>query len=253
MIKYDLNQPELKQETGMKEWTGDNTQAFAVMSRQAVREFDRRVIDLLKIPGVVLMENAGRSCAELILNELEGIDEPHVCIFCGSGNNGGDGFVIARHLFNQGVRVEVVLCADRAKVQGDAKVNLTVCEAINVPIDVVDIESPTVYRQLQQFVLGCDLLVDALLGTGLTGDLKSPMALLISSLNAHNIPIIAVDIPSGLDCDTGLPLPVCIEAKATVTFAAIKKGFVECAESRTATGRVFVADIGILPSIFEQR
>lgn len=235
----------------MKQWTGDNTQAFAVMSRQAVRDFDRRAIETLKIPGVVLMENAGRSCAELILKELEGVNDPHVCVFCGAGNNGGDGFVIARHLFNAGVGVGVVLCADRAKVRGDAQVNLAVCEAMLLPIEVVDIESPEVFQQIETMVLGCNLLVDALLGTGLSGELKSPTALLISSLNAHNIPIIAVDIPSGLDCDTGLPLPVCIEATATVTFAAIKKGFVECPESRTATGRVFVADIGVLPGIFE--
>ena len=117
-------------------------------------------------------------------------------------------------------------------------------------MDTVDIESPDVYRIIEERVQGCDWLVDALLGTGLSGELKSPTALLISSLNAHNIPIIAVDIPSGMDCDTGLPLPVCIEAQATVTFAAIKQGFVTCTESRTATGRVFVADIGITPASF---
>jgi NAD(P)H-hydrate epimerase len=87
--------------------------------------------------------------------------------------------------------------------------------------------------------------VDALLGTGLQDELTPSMALLISCVNSHNIPIVAVDIPSGMDCDRGIPLPVCIEAAATVTFVAIKKGFIENVESRNATGRVFVADIGI--------
>lgn len=234
----------------VREWTGNNTKQFAVMSRQAVRDFDRRAIEQMQIPGVVLMENAGRNCAELILEQLGGIRDPRVCIFCGAGNNGGDGFVIARHLFNQGVRVHIVICTTTAKIKGDAKANYDICRAMKLPMDTVDIESPDVYRIIEERVQGCDLLVDALLGTGLSGELKSPTALLISSLNAHNIPIIAVDIPSGMDCDTGLPLPVCIEAQATVTFAAIKQGFVTCTESRTATGRVFVADIGITPASF---
>jgi NAD(P)H-hydrate epimerase len=236
----------------VQEWTGANTALFSVMSRRAVREFDWRAMDELKIPGIVLMENAGRSCAEWILKKLAPAARRRVCIFCGSGNNGGDGFVIARHLFNHSVRVHIVICADTAKITGDAKVNYDICREMRLTMDTVDIESPDVYRIIEERVLGCDLLVDALLGTGLSGELKSPTALLISSLNAHNIPIIAVDIPSGMDCDTGLPLPVCIEAQATVTFAAIKKGFVECSESRTATGRVFVADIGILPGALER-
>lgn len=236
----------------MKEWTGHNTALFSVMSRREVREFDRRATDELKIPSIVLMENAGRNCAEWIVKKLEPPAQRRVCIFCGSGNNGGDGFVIARHLFNAGVSVHVVVCADPAKIKGDAKINFDICRAMHLPLDAVDIESPGVCRQIETVVLGCDFLVDALLGTGIEGELKSPVALLISSLNAHNIPIIAVDIPSGMDCDTGQPLPVCIEAQATVTFAAVKKGFVESSESRTATGRVFVADIGIIPAALDQ-
>ena len=192
------------------------------------------------------MENAGRSCADLILHTLEGHSKPKVCIFCGSGNNGGDGFVIGRHLFNQGVGVNIVICTDPAKIKGDAKINFEICRKMNLSIDVLDIESADVCKDIEGHVKDCDLLVDALLGTGLSGELKSPPALLIRCLNAHNLPIVAVDIPSGMDCDTGFPLPVCIEAATTVTFAAIKKGFVECPESRTATGRVFVADIGIV-------
>ena len=226
----------------MREWTGDNTDEFAVMTRQEVRDFDAWAINTMEIPGVVLMENAARSCVGLILQLLEGYSAPKVCVFCGSGNNGGDGFVIARHLFNKGVSVNIVICADPAKIRGDAKVNFDVCRNMNLSTESVDI-----CKGIEKHVQGCDLLVDAILGTGMSGELKSSLALLIRCINAGNQPIVAVDIPSGMDCDTGLPLPVCIEAQATVTFVAIKKGFVECIESEAATGRVFVADIGITP------
>ncbi len=231
----------------MKEWTVDNTDEFSVMTRQQVRDFDAWAINSMNIPGVVLMENAGHNCASLILQMLEGKTAPTVCIFCGAGNNGGDGFVIARHLFNHGVAVTIVMCADPVKITGDAQINYQICRNMRLPIQVLDIESDSLCVNVENAAEGCYLLVDAIFGTGLSGELRSAYALLVSCINSHNIPIVAVDIPSGLDCDTGLPLPVCIEAQATVTFAAIKKGFTECLESRRATGRVFVADIGITP------
>ena len=231
----------------MQEWTGDNTDELAVMTRQQVRDFDAWAIHEMGIPGVVLMENAALSCSELILQMLEGNSAPKVCIFCGSGNNGGDGFVVARQLFNQGVSVKIVICADPVKIKGDAKINYDICRNMNLSIHAIDIESVDVCKEIEECVQGCDLLVDAILGTGMSGELKSSLTLLISCINSHNLPIVAIDIPSGMDCDKGLPLPVCIEAKATVTFVAIKKGFAECRESAAATGRVFVADIGITP------
>ena len=233
----------------MKEWTGDNTDEFSVMTRRQVRRFDAWAMGSMTIPGVVLMENAGRNCASLILQMLEGKTAPTVCIFCGAGNNGGDGFVIARQLFNHGVAVKIVMCADPVKITGDAKINHEICRSMGLPIQVLDVESDSLCVDVEKAARGCDLLVDAIFGTGLAGELRSAYAVLISCINSHNIPIMAVDIPSGMDCDTGLPLPVCIEAQATVTFAAIKKGFTENPESRRATGRVFVADIGITPQL----
>ncbi|MEN8127755.1 MAG: NAD(P)H-hydrate epimerase [Planctomycetota bacterium] len=232
----------------MKEWTGGNTSDFAVMDWQTVLGFDAWAIHEMGIPGVVLMENAARNCTQVILEHFSEQVKAGVCVFCGGGNNGGDGFVIARHLFNHGISVKVVLCADPAKITGDAKVNFDICGKTNLPIQVLDIELDTLCRDVEDAIDHCGLLVDALLGTGLQGELKSSMALLISCINSHNIPIVAVDIPSGLDCDAGGPLPVSIEAAATVTFVALKKGFVENPDSRTATGRVFVADIGVTPT-----
>ena len=232
----------------MKEWTGDNTDEFVVMSRQEVRDFDAWAIQQIRIPGVVLMENAGRSCADQTLKILNESGGSRVCVFCGAGNNGGDGFVIARHLFNRGIEVRIAIFSDPEKISGDARINYDICRDMNLAIEMLDLSSELAPKEIERLVLDCDMLVDAVFGTGLRGELRSEYALLISCLNAHNLPIVAVDIPSGLDCDTGLPLPVCIEAAATVTFAALKQGFAVNAKSRTATGRVFVADIGITPT-----
>jgi len=194
------------------------------------------------------MENAAINCTDIIIKHFFDETKEGVCIFCAGGNNGGDGFVIERHLFNHGLPVKVVLCADPVKIRGDAKINFDICVKTGLSITQLDITSADLFRDVEDVVAGCGLLVDALLGTGLQGHLKEPIALLISSVNSHNLPIVAVDIPSGLDCDTGQPLPVSIEAAATVTFVALKKGFVDNADSRKATGRVFVADIGITPT-----
>jgi len=104
-----------------------------VMTRAQVRAVDQWAINTLGIPGVALMENAGRSCAELIKEKLAETSEPKVCIFCGTGNNGGDGYVIARHLLNGGFKVTVVICGDRSKIKGNAKINLDILERMGRP------------------------------------------------------------------------------------------------------------------------
>ncbi len=229
----------------MREWTGDNWDGFCLMSRDEVRGFDAWAIDEMGIPGVVLMENAARGCLQVIDVLFGAVCTSGVCIFCGTGNNGGDGFVIARHLFNRGVSVRVVVCGEPGRIKGDAKVNYDICLKMGLSVSVLEPASADMCRVVEDAVSGCGLVVDALLGTGLTGALKEPMALLVSAINSHNVPIVAVDIPSGMACDTGEALPVCIEAEATVTFVAVKKGFAENPTSRQATGRVFVADVGI--------
>lgn len=217
-----------------------------VMTRDEVRAFDNWAINTLGLPGVVLMENAGRSCAELIKDRLKHIPKPKVCIFCGTGNNGGDGSVIARHLINSGFNVVVVLCGDRDKVKGDAKINLDVLERLGQRIERLDLKSNNVAGQVQKFAAGADMVIDALFGTGLSGQLSSEYKALIESINAQGRPILAVDIPSGLDCDTGEPLGAAIKASYTVTFVAVKKGFTASTAAQW-TGEVFVASIGVEP------
>jgi len=218
-----------------------------VMSRDEVRAFDARAINALGIPGVVLMENAGRSCAELIREKLCGIESPKVCVFCGTGNNGGDGYVIARHLLNSGIEVAVMLCGAREKVKGDARTNLEILERQGLAIERLDVQHGDGGGLLRGFAVDADVIVDALFGTGLHGQLKAEYVGLIEEINSLGRPIVAVDIPSGLDCDTGEPLGAAIKAVSTVTFVAVKKGFVSSAVAEAYTGEVVVASIGVEP------
>lgn len=218
-----------------------------VMSRDQTRAFDAWAINTLGIPSVALMENAGRSCAELIKDKLKNIAKPKVCIFCGTGNNGGDGYVIARHLLNSNYKVTVVLCGDRNKVKGDAKTNLDILEKIGQSIEQLNLDDDDIPGRVKTFASDADILVDAIFGTGLTGQLSAEYKELLESINSQKRPIWAVDIPSGLDCDTGEPLGLAIRASCTVTFAAVKKGFTT-AKANAYTGEIFVASIGAEPA-----
>lgn len=227
----------------MKKFQPD--QKCLLMSRDEVRAFDAWAINELGIPGIVLMENAGRSCAQFIIETLSKVKKPKVCIFCGTGNNGGDGFVIARHLLNAGFAVTVVVCGNIAKIRSDARVNLDILTGLGLKIerlamDGVDNADDCVAVAAQN----AEMIVDAIFGTGLTGILRDEYKRLIEGINGLGCPILSVDIPSGLDCDTGQPLGAAIKANCTVTFVAVKKGFVlEIAGAYT--GDIFIASIGV--------
>jgi NAD(P)H-hydrate epimerase len=180
--------------------------------------------------GAMLMENAGRGVADRLC--ALGIGGP-VIICCGAGNNGGDGFVIARHLDLRGLEVRVLLAADPAKLAGDAALNHRVLSASDVPIEAFD------ERQLA----GADWIVDCLLGTGARGEPRPPLDRIIDAINAAGVPVMAVDVPSGLDCDTGQAAMHTIRARHTCTFVAMKPGFLVPA-AREFTGEVHVCDIG---------
>jgi NAD(P)H-hydrate epimerase len=209
------------------------------LSRDEVRDIDRRAIDEFGLPGIVLMENAGRGAAERLLDL--GISGP-VVICAGKGNNGGDGFVIARHLDLAGCDARVVLCADSQALTGDAAINYRVVEAAGIPIRVLgSAPDPAAFAvELRR----ADWIVDALLGTGTRGQIAEPLASLIEAINHSGRRVFAVDLPSGLDCDTGLPLGACVRADHTSTFVAPKRGF-DNPDSRGWTGTVHVVDIGV--------
>jgi NAD(P)H-hydrate epimerase len=218
-----------------------------IMSRAEVRSVDAWAINEIGVPGAVLMENAGRSCAELIIEKLGGTGEPAVCVFCGTGNNGGDGYVIARHLLNAGFKVRVFLCGRREKVAGDARINLEVLERLGYTVDPLDLTSDDIKARVGALAGQADMIVDALFGTGLQGPLRDDYQVLVDAINALERPILAVDIPSGLDCDTGLPLGTAIRAAWTVSFVAVKRGFAAGTEAGQYTGEVYIASIGVEP------
>lgn len=205
-----------------------------VLTRQQVRDVDRRALMEFGLSGLVLMENAGRNSAEL-LRSL-GIVGP-VVICCGKGNNGGDGFVIARHLENAGINVRVLLCVDPKSLTGDAAANLFVLQQAKTPV----VEPPIDW---QAELSNADWIVDALLGTGTVGTIREPFLSAINAINDAKRRVFAIDIPSGLDCDTGQPLGDCVRADHTATFVARKPGFV-VAGANNWTGKVHVIDIGV--------
>lgn len=218
-----------------------------VMTREQVRAFDQWAINTLGIPGIVLMENAGRSCAEILEEKLEDLCEPKICIFCGTGNNGGDGYVIARCLLNKAFNVKVIICGERAKIKGDAETNLQILECLTGPVAEVKLDQENIKDVVQKVAADADFIVDAVFGTGLKGTLKKTHKRLIEGINALGQPVLAVDIPSGLDCDTGRPMGAAIKADYTVTFVAVKKGFVKNERAVRYTGHIFTASIGIDP------
>ena len=219
-----------------------------VLSRDQVRAFDAHAINELGIPGVVLMENAGRSCAELIKEKLTDVEKPKVCIFCGTGNNGGDGYVIARHLLNSRLDVRVIICGSKDKVKGDARLNLDVLEAMGQAVEQLNLEQQDIGRCVGRLADGANMLVDAVFGTGPQGKLTEKYQQLIEAINSQDKQILAVDIPSGLDCDTARPLGAAVKANFTVTFVALKKGFINEAAAQF-TGQIFIASIGVEPDV----
>jgi NAD(P)H-hydrate epimerase len=216
--------------------TGLVTMTAMELSRDQVRAIDRRAIDDFGVPGVVLMENAGRGAAEVLIRL--GISGP-VIVCCGKGNNGGDGFVIARHLDNHGQSVRVFLFARPEELTGDAAVNYHIIEKAGLAITRFgpDVAAEALRRELA----GAAWVVDALFGTGLSGPVRPPFDRVIEAVNRSGTRVLAVDIPSGLDCDTGQPLGPTVRAEHTVTFVARKKGF---AAAKEWTGEVHVVDIG---------
>ncbi len=221
----------------------EGDRSVRALTRDEVRDIDRRAVEEYGLPGIVLMENAGRGCAELLLRlGATGRERGRVMVCCGKGNNGGDGYVIARHLENAGCRVEVLLFCNPADVAGDAAINLHVLMAAETPVRCGGTAVPR--ADLDRLLRGAEWIVDALLGTGTQGEVREPYCTAIAAINGSGGRVFAVDLPSGLDCDTGTPLGPCVRAQDTGTFVAPKKGF-EAPAAAEYTGRVHVVDIGV--------
>ena len=213
------------------------------LSRQQVREVDRRAIEDWTVPGVVLMENAGRGATDAIVGLLGAVASKRIAIVAGSGNNGGDGFVIARHLDLRGANVTLFLVGRREKMTPDAKVNFAILEKLD--FDIRDCAAEGM-GPLADELGQCDLVVDAVGGTGISGPLRGDAAAAVEQINAAGKPVVAIDIPTGLDCDTGETPSPTVKANLTVTFVARKIGF-DAPGADGYTGQVIVADIGVKP------
>ena len=208
------------------------------LNRLQSRRVDRLAIEEYGISGLVLMENAGRGVADTLC-ELR-IAGP-VVICCGKGNNAGDGFVIARHLDLRGFAVRVLLWAAKEELAGDAAANFRILEKTRVPIVPFGSDHDT--ARFSEELAGAAWIVDALLGTGARGEPRPPFDAVIDQINAAAAPRLAVDLPSGLDCDTGQAARHTIRAAHTCTFFAPKTGFFTPGADRY-TGELHVLDIG---------
>jgi NAD(P)H-hydrate epimerase len=213
------------------------------LTRDEVRAIDRRAIEDYGLPGVVLMENAGRGAAELLL--VQGIHGP-VLICCGGGNNGGDGYVIARHLDIAGIPVRILALVPPEELSGDAATQAAVIRRCGVPILVLPQDGDAVANELA----AAEWIVDALLGTGMRGNVRPPYDDLIDAINRAPGKVLAVDLPSGLDCDLGVPLGSCIRADLTTTFVARKRGF-NVPTAAPYLGQVHVIGIGAPRDLIE--
>lgn len=227
----------------------------------------------LGLPGIVLMENAAINAAAAVLDLIDndlGLEpwQARVAVVCGGGNNGGDGFAVARHLSNWGGDVSVWALKPIDQIEGDAAVNARVVRAMG--LRVVEARSPEVMDATAEGVSagevdtawdGCAVVIDAVLGTGFGGggSIREPAASAIRAINgvrerrgglASPI-IVSLDVPSGLDCDTGEAADVTVRADVTVTFAGMKLGFIPRPAERWV-GRVLVADIGVPPELIEE-
>jgi len=215
--------------------------AIKFISSSKMRKIDSLATAKFGIPSLILMENAGRSVA----CEAEGMirsKAASIAIFCGYGNNGGDGFVVARHLVNRGYKVVIYVVGKQKKMSKDTKMNFDIINKMRIMVRKI-----TDQRQINiatRHIGKRQLIIDAVFGIGLKGRLDTFYCYLFKKINSSNIPILSIDIPSGLDADRGIPLPIAIKAKKTMTMGLAKKGFMN-PSAKKYLGRVIVADISL--------
>jgi len=216
------------------------------VTRETMQAIDRRAIEEYGIPALVLMEHAGKGVAEICMKHF-GV-QSSVAVACGKGNNGGDGFVAARHLWNAGVRVDLYLFAEESSLKPDPRVYFEICKKLGMPITSVDLNQklawhPNIFQKHAVWV-------DALFGVGLKNRLREPYLLWIHALNRAERDVLAVDIPSGLDANTGEVMGAAVKAQVTAAMALPKTGFYK-GEGPSSTGKIEVVDIGLPRTLLE--
>lgn len=203
-----------------------------IVTRKTAREIDRRTIEEFGVPSMVLMENAGRAVARVVMDEYPSAEK--IAVVCGGGNNAGDGFVAARHLTSAGKNASVYLAEKRRKYKGDSKTNLEALFTAGTNVRELEGRLPR--------AKDADVIVDAVFGTGLDRDVSGFYEKLVKFMNGSGKPVVSADLPSGLDSDTGKPLGAAVRADVTVTFAHAKLGM--CLHPGVGlSGKIYVANI----------
>lgn len=220
-----------------------------LVTAKEMQQMDQKTIHHTGIPGRILMENAGLGAFRFMCRCFPNIENASVGIIAGRGNNGGDGFVIARYLAQKNIPAKVYLLSKKGRVKGDAKANLDLIKTFNIPL--VEIPDPETFKNCKRAMRGHDIYVDAIFGTGLNADVRGYFKDVIQFVNRLGKPVFAVDIPSGLNADTGQVCGVCIKARATATFAYPKIGHMVY-PGPEYTGNLHIVDIGIPGSVADE-
>ena len=218
-----------------------------LVNAEQMQKMDKETIEDFGIPGIVLMESAGRGAFDIIMREFSDIHSMEVCVLAGRGNNGGDAFVIARYLMEQNIAVNIFLLSAIDKVKGDARTNLDLARnlaAKHPNATLTEVPDAETFEELKEEILDHDLFVDGILGTGLTSDVRGFFKDVIETVNLSRQPVFSIDIPSGVNADTGKPCGTAIRATATATFGHAKTGHI-LHPGDEYTGTLAVIDIGI--------
>lgn len=219
-----------------------------VVSAEEMRWCDEAATRSYLIPSLLLMENAGAGVARLLMERFSPLSEKTILILCGKGNNAGDGFVAARHLFNERTTLLVMLLNSAGDLKGDAKTNFEILKALAKTSD----GRLRIEQYSQRLLSGdphADLIVDAIFGTGFKGSVTKPHSTVIEWMNNQSAPVIAVDIPSGINGTTGMKEGIAVQAKLTAALGALKTGLI-CNAGRDVAGEIVVVDIGIPNAVY---
>ncbi|HXG00449.1 MAG TPA: NAD(P)H-hydrate epimerase, partial [Bacteroidota bacterium] len=227
-----------------------------VVNAERMQEFDRLAIGKYAIPGIVLMENAGRSLVDVLEKRVGSFTGKRAIVVCGKGNNGGDGFVIARHLANRGAHVDVLLVGKKKEVRGDALLNLTIVlkmiSSKQAPIRLHQVSSPGLLAKVTAALPSPDFIVDAIFGTGFSGAVRSPYKEAIEWINARRAFVVSVDVPSGVDASTGEVQNVAVRANLTVTMGLAKIGHY-VGQGKEHAGEIEIVDISIPNFLYSEK
>jgi NAD(P)H-hydrate epimerase len=219
-----------------------------ILNAEQMREAERVAIEDIGIPSIVLMENAGRQVVAAIETAFPAALDGRVAVLCGRGNNGGDGFVVARTLLERGVDASTFVIGSVADVRGDARANLDILGRLGA--SVVEVGDEQSWELHFSEISQCTLIVDAIFGTGLRAPLSGMLETVVADVNASGLPIVAIDLPSGISADTPHLIGDCIDASMTVTLTAPKLPLV-LPPAEPFAGDVVVAHIGITQEIVE--